>query len=585
MSGEVTLPRRKSAQRANTTLKKFVAFHTNVKEEESDSDGFVGNLDESSSDDGSEGVDSNEEGDIADEEISDDDDVVLISRGRHRAIWDTKTAYADIMHETVELNRGKMSFLKAAEIQEVEHDEQINIAVNGERLRAFSSIDTENSSVGYAGGTVVKARWIPDSHLACLAVCNSTHIVNYKSPVLDSLQIWSYQSNQLKFMYSLKVPVFHDLVAYPYPSTDSQSFTICLGCKNSVKMFRLPTDISDRSKFHFFARHPSFQLNIGPCESNIDVITMRWAFFNKKVHLLGGLSNGYVVAWNFSRLKSGSEVLLPSQKVWAHQGHQVTGISVCSQMQNLFCTTSHDSRMKFWDLKNFQHCIYSQTRPQKQLLMPIQIHWPTFWQSVLMLSLMPVSETGAGKVRAHANSNLWQMSTVPLFNLQTSIQPSNFLPPRIFCDDLRGIPPRCFDFCDANSVMAVGFHSGLVTLLRVNNICINKHLKENFARSGHFLHLHVPSATPKSGVNISKEFKDDQDFLNHFEFILPTKISSKFSSDSESTQITDITKKSLNSVTHVELQKSDTSVFVGYMSGLFQILKPPDSLFNPKSKK
>ncbi|KAL5267152.1 hypothetical protein ACHWQZ_G004254 [Mnemiopsis leidyi] len=580
MSGEVSLPRRKSAQRANESLKKFVAFHTNVKAEESDSDGFVGDLDESSSEDGSEGVDSNEEGDNADEELSDDLDVVVDPYSRKRALWDTKTAYADIMQETVKLYRGKMSFLRAADIEAVEHDEQINIAVNGERLPALSSIDSEESSVGYAGGTVFKARWIPDSQLVCLAVCNSTHIVNYKSPVVDSIQIWSYDSNHLKFLYSLKVSVFYNLIVYPFRNTDSTKFTICIGCKNCVKMFRLPTTISDGSKFHFLAKNPSFQLNISPRESNIDVVTMKWAFLDKKLRLLGGLSNGYIVVWDLSRYEDGSQMLLPSQKVWAHQGHKVTAISVCPQMQNLFCSTSQDSRMKFWDLKNFRHCIYSQTRPQKQLLMPAQVHWPTFWQSILILSLMPVSESTGGKNKVHANSNIWQMSTVPLN--KPSDKPTNLLNPRIFSEDLRGIPPRCFDFCDANSVMAVGFQTGLVSLLRVNNICINKHVKENFARSGHFLYLCVPSATPKSAVNISKEFKDDQDFLNHFEFTLPTKLASSIPSGS--TPITDISKKLLNSVTHVELQKSGTGVFVGYMSGLFQIVTPPDSLFDPKSK-
>ena len=583
MSGEVTLPRRKSAQRAGNTLRKFVMFQASKTEEDNDSDGFVGEQlsAESSSEDESEGVDSNEEaGTVADEELSGEEEVVVSNTYRRRAIWDTNAVHQDIEKKNKALYCDKMSFLKPADIQAVDYDEQINISVNEVRLPAFSSIDSDTVSIGYAGGTAVLARWVPNSALICLAVCNSSHIVTYTSPIIDSIQLWSYSDNKLRFLYSIRVTVFQDLLLYPYRTEDSSHFTLCTSCRNCVQIFSLPTSKPNGSSLHFSAKGPSFKLNIGTHNNHFYVDNLNWSLFNGKVYLLGGIDNGYIVIWNLNRVQDEAVASLPYQKVWAHHGHPISGISVCPQMQNFFCSIAQDSRIKFWDLKNLRQCLYSQTRPQKQLLLPARLHWCSFWNSVLTLSMMPVKELNS--FRVHANSSIWQVSTSPLHDPSRRVL--NFLLPRIFPDNLSGISPRCFDFCDASSVMAVGFQPGVVALLRIVNLWIVRGSKTRSPKSGHFLYLKA-STTAKSGADISKEFKEDQDFINHFEFSLPMQLSQTFPSDKPT--VSQFSKKSLSSVTHVEWQKCDSierDLCVCYMSGLFQVLKPPETLFDPMGK-
>ena len=583
MSGEVSLPRRKSAQRAGNSLKKYVVFQSGGGKEENsdDSAGFVGDQisSDSSSDNEIEVAESNEDGGAsADEELTDEGETLINAYNRRRSIWDTAAALRDIREDNMGVYGGNMSFLEPVSLEPVEYDEQINISVNGERLSAFSSIDSEDISVGYAGGTAVLARWIPNSTFVCLAVCNSSHIVTYKSPIIDSIQLWSYEDGKLTFLYSLKVPVFYDLVVYPYRTGESSSFTLCISCQNCVRMFSLPTKKPDGSALHFRAEEPSLLLKIGTCNNNLQVAKLNWAMFNDKVHLLGGLNNGYIVVWTIGK-PTGEGALFPSQRVWAHHGHPISDISVFPQTQNLFCTIAQDSRVKFWDLKNLRYCLYSQTRPNKQLLLPSQSHWCSFWGSVLVLSMMPVREISSNRV--HANTSLWQLSTAPLHN--PSQKALNVLLPRIFCDDLNGIFPRCFDFCDATSTLVIGFQLGRVALFRVSNLWILPHSKEKCLKSGNFLYLNT-SATAKINVDVSKEFKDDQDFINHFEFSLPMKLSS--TSPPNLSSAPEFSRKSLTSVTHVELQKFDStnkSLCVNYMSGLFQVLKPPESLSDPKN--
>ena len=571
-----SVPQRKSAQRASNIFRKYAVFRGSGRGE-SDKEGDVYEVktsDSSSEEDEDEAVEI--EGDVSSEpaasggEISGHDHWKRHPNksNRHYPAFDTEKMYADIIASENAVYNGMLSHIAGCALKEVHFDEHVDISVQNQSLGSCSSIEAEGTSIGYAGGTVTSARWIPNSGLLCLAVSNLSHIVSYSNPSTDTVQLWSFHSKQLKFLYSVKLTLIYDIIVNPYHDKSQQTVLLCVACKNFVQLLVIPTARPSASP-HYELTSPSLQLNIGPnTDTNISVTTICWSRSEHGVSVMGGLSNGYVLKWTLPKSLTNSSIVLPDQKVLAHAGHPVVGISVCPQRPHYFASVAHESRVKVWNLKNLSRCMFMQTRPQKQLLAPTYIHWCAFWSKVLIHSAV-----------AKANHHIAAMSLDPVLDPTKSVVPSMHCP-SIFPPELSALRSRTMDFNDLNSSVAVGFHHGLTAMYPVMGLWDQRYLKFKHPLHSSNISYVQCLAKVKSGFDVSKEFQDDQDYINHFDFTLSTKLSDTFSSDSD-VEAEEFIRKSLTAVTHVEWNRvpENYHVCICYMSGLFQIVTPPKPNF------
>ena len=587
-----TPPKRKSAQRASNLVRKFAVFagggggsRGGDDDSDKESDGYHGEGGDvtSSSSEGEEGVESSAPPTTEEEGGSDGGTRSRPTRKYgyrpnyiYYPAYDTEKAYTDLISAPDNaMFSDLLAHLPSAELKEVHLDGRVEISVQNQVLGMNSAIDEEGTCIGYAGGTVNQVRWIPNSDIMCLAVSNSSHIVSYQNPSPDTLQFWSYESKHLTFLYSVKLTFVKDIIIYPYSNESHSTFSVCVACKTSVQLLHLPKSRPSTSP-HYELVRPSLQLNLSPNPNNstLSVTTVCWSVFNDRVHVLGGLNNGYILKWTIPSTVPDKN-LLPNQKAAAHVEHPIIGISVCPQLQNYFASVSNDSRVKIWNLRNFNRPVFVQTRPQKQIMMPAYIRWCVFWNKILILSLT-----------ARRDVNVVSMCC------NAALDPSRFIPsmhcPKIYPQELNNMRSRVMDFNDLNSSMVVGFQHGLAAVFHVAGIWDQRYIKFKHPLYSNCHYLEC-SVSVKTGLDTTKEFSDDQDYINHHHFTLSTALSDTFSKEAAavSGDNEEFSRKPLTAVTCVEWSRvaSNQNVCVCYMSGLFQIVTPPKPVLSTRKNK
>ena len=505
--------------------------------------------------------------------------------------------YSDLVGEM--RCRYKLAPSHVDQLREEKSDGLVSVSVNGAALQQYSAIDHERVSTGYAGGTPVYARWVPNSDALCLAVANHTsHIVSYQDPVVDTLQVWRYVAGRLSLEYVVKCgEEVRDMLVFPLRQRGEISFTAAIASSSHVNILTLPLERPGEGLV-YSVPETTTQLRTGSsADTSCRIAKLEWCLFDDKLSLLAGLSNGYVVRWRLDTPHpSLPDPSLPVQRLLTHPGHPVTCLAVCPQLQNYFCSSSADSRYKFWDLKRPGRALLVRHKPPKQITLPVHLHWCWFWNKVIMFSGM------SGKTQRYPNKHVYCLPTEFLREAQVS---------SVGRMDQHDIVPACAAhlhartcaFSDQYSCLATGYECGTTLLVTVCDLRTKDSKVKYRAVADHcFLSC---KARAKEQVDTNKHLSNDQDFINHYDFVVSDGVSSspnegadkQMSGDNQGVggnkpregdkqNTSNHTSKRLSAVVSLEWSKFDSDkklLFVGYMSGIFQVLKPPEKVLISKN--
>eukprot|EP00116_Pleurobrachia_bachei_P003465 sb/3463727/ len=451
-------PKRRSAQRAASTLKRL-AIHQQLtappstSKDDDESDASVGSDSSSTEEEGEEGSLEKEESENTD--LSDSDSLVIPinfkdKNAKRRVFfrqrrYDIQAIYDDGLMPDPEF----VAMSTDAVLEPITVTDSDSVSVNNQYIPIFQSLELDDFSLGYCGGTPFFSQWIPNSQIFLLALTSNSHIYNFSAPSITSLQFWKYDPVQLKCSIDVSDCCGDISGVAIYPVSLEGRITVAMATKNGVSLLSLdlnPTETSVgrtwQTETHCKLTTPSLLL---PTHCPVTAVAFSAVPSGGPKSVIAGLHDGHIMRWSYPD----GQLL---DWVVGHPGGPIRQISVNSQDPHRFVTTGTDVRIRYWDTRFLQRgCTDLKEKKRKQYMMPLGLQWSTLWSKVLVLQGAPLALEGGAKLN----------SSILSFNDRSEKLFPDPTFPSIIPKEIKDRTFRCFHWDERGGILATGTQDGV----------------------------------------------------------------------------------------------------------------------------
>eukprot|EP00116_Pleurobrachia_bachei_P004205 sb/3464467/ len=346
-------PKRRSAQRAASTLKRL-AIHQQLtaqpssSKDDDESDASVGS-DSSTEEEEEEEESLEKEEESENTDLSDSDSVVIPinfkdKNAKRRVFfrqrrYDIRAIYDDGLMPDPEF----VTLPKDAVLEPITVADSDSVSVNNQQIPIFQSLELEEFSLGYCGGTPFFSQWIPNTQIFLLAVTSNSHVYNFSAPSITSLQFWKYDPVELNCSIDVSDSCGDISGVAIYPVCLEGRIIVAMATKTGVSLISLDLNTTET---HYKLTTPSLLL---PTHCPVTAVAFSAVPSGGPKSVIAGLHDGHIIRWSYPD----GQLL---EWVVGHPGGPIRQISVNSQDPHRFVTTGTDVRISYnrtvWGNKN-----------------------------------------------------------------------------------------------------------------------------------------------------------------------------------------------------------------------------------------